>query len=327
MNDLRICFLGDFENRLDEGMTNVSFHLYNQIKKKYSNTLYINLNEIFSIKFWKKIKKFNPHLIHLVSGPTIKLMILLKIVQIICNSKTVVSATKSSLSTSFKKISKIFKPNLIIVNSKNSETFFQSINYETKFLPNGVDTKKFMPITNETKNQLRKKYNIDQNEFVILHVGPLMKGRNQRVLLNINDVRILLVLSLTNKSDDIEIKKLNQKNVTILREYFPNIEEIYQLSDAYVFPIFEGFHSIETPLSVLEALSCNLPVITSRYGGGLEKILHQGEGLIFVDNFEQINDSILKLKSTNICNTRKKVEKFTWSEIAEKIMKEYEKLL
>ena len=57
MKELKICFLGNFENRLDEGMTNVSFHLYEQIKKKYSNTLYVNLNEIFSVKSWKTIKK------------------------------------------------------------------------------------------------------------------------------------------------------------------------------------------------------------------------------------------------------------------------------
>ena len=139
-----------------------------------------------------------------------------------------------------------------------------------------------------------------------MHVGPLIKGRNQRSLLKIKNVRILLVLSLTNKSDDNEIEKLEQENVTILKEYFENIEEIYQLSDAYIFPIFEGFHSIEIPLSVLEALSCNLPVITSRYGGGLENFLKEGDGLIFVDNFEQINDSILKLKNENNINTRKK---------------------
>ena len=326
MNDIRICFLGNYENRLDEGMTNVSFHLYEEIKKKYSNTLYLNLNQIFSIKFWSKIRKFNPDLVHLISGPTIKLLILLKIIQIICHSKIIVSSTKLSLTTSFKKFSKFFKPNLVIVNSKKSELFFQSINFKTKFFPNGVNTEKFFPVTNEKKKELRKKYNLNQDEFIVLHIGPLIKGRNQRALLDLEKIRVLLVLSLTNKSDEIEIKKLKHKNVTIFREYFPNIEEIYQLSDAYIFPIFEGFHSIEIPLSVLEALSCNLPVITSRYGGGLESFLREGNGLIFVNNFDEIKDSLSKLKQENNFNTRKKVENFTWTKIAEKIMIEYKGL-
>jgi glycosyltransferase involved in cell wall biosynthesis len=326
MNKLKICFLGDFENRLDEGMTNVSFHLYEEIKKEYPNTVYLSLKQIFSPKFWKQIRKFNPDLVHLVSGPTVRLLILLKIIQITCKSKTVVSSTKSSLKGSFKKISKFLKPNLVIVNSKKSEDFFKSINFKTKFFPNGVDTRKFIPVTKEQKNQLRKKFNIQQNEFVVLHVGPLIKGRNQRALLELENIRLLLVLSLTNKSDEIEIKKLTKNNVTIYTEYFPNIEEIYQLSDAYIFPIFDGFHSIETPLSVLEALSCNLPVISSRYGGGLESFLEEGDGLIFVDNIENTKRSLSKIKTENNFQTRKKIEKFTWSEIAKKIIFEYNEL-
>ena len=76
----------------------------------------------------------------------------------ICKSKTIVSSTKSSLSSSFRIISKIINPNLIIVNSEKSKLFFQSINYETKFLPNGVDIEKFKPVSNELKKDLRKKY-------------------------------------------------------------------------------------------------------------------------------------------------------------------------
>ena len=39
------------------------------------------------------------------------------------------------------------------------------------------------------------------------------------------------------------------------------------MSDLYVFPVVNNTEAIDMPLSVLEAMSCSLPVISTRFGG------------------------------------------------------------
>ena len=74
-----------------------------------------------------------------------------------------------------------------------------------------------------------------------------------------------------------------------------NIEEVYALSDCYVFPTppMNKINSIEIPLSVLEAMACNLSVITTKFGA-LPKVFEEGDGLIFVDDGEDGERAIRK---------------------------------
>lgn len=325
MKNLKICILGSYENRLDEGMANVSFHIYKNLKTIYPNTILLNVANAFSLGFWKTVLNTKPDIIHLIPGPTFKLLLLAKIIKKLTNSIEIVSATKNALTSSFRVFSKVLKPDLVIVNSENSETFFKSFYYKTKFLPNGVDTNKFVGVDGNKKIELRKKYGLEQDDFIILHVGPLVRGRNQRTLLEIPDVKILLVLSLTNSSEEKEFQKLSKPHVIIWKKFLPNIEEIYQLSDLYIFPVFDRFQSIEIPLSILEAMSCNLPVITSRYGGGLERIIKEENGLIFIENLNQLKEAVSKIRAKKSqINTRNKVENLSWKNIVNEIATIYE---
>lgn len=324
---MKICVLGSYKGVLDEGMANVSFHIYNNLKKIYPQTIFVNIQDVTKSNFWKTITNFKPDILHLVPGPTTKGLTLSKIIQKKTDCFLVVSSTRMALPNYFKIFSKLLKPNLVIVNSRKSQEFYEKNAYKTKFLPNGVDVEKFKQITAEEKIKLRQKYGIEKNQYVILHIGPIIKGRNQRSLLDVPDVKILLVASTTNPSDNTEISKLNKANVTVWKKFFPNVEEIYQLSDLYVFPIFEDLNSIEIPLSVLEAMSCNLPVVTTRYGG-LESILEEGDGLFFVNNPKELKKTIVSVKDKNLSvKTRDKVLNYSWENIVNQLAQFYQELV
>ena len=62
-------------------------------------------------------------------------------------------------------------------------------------------------------------------------------------------------------------------------EYITHLEEIYALSDCYVFPTTDRRYCVEMPLSVLEAMSCNLPMLTTRFGA-LPGVFEEASGLI-----------------------------------------------
>ena len=136
------------------------------------------------------------------------------------------------------------------------------------YLKTGVDVRQFCPVSPEKKTALREKYGLDPTRKILLHVGHLKEGRNLRALLEAPaDWQVLLaVSSFTKQEKDLRRDLEAAGNITILDAFLPNPEELYQLSDAYLFPVREACNSIDAPLSCLEAATCGLPVITTAYG-------------------------------------------------------------
>jgi glycosyltransferase involved in cell wall biosynthesis len=326
---MRICILGSYSGLADEGMANVSYNLYHSLKLLHSSSEVVlaDLNDIRKMNFWKKIISSKPDIIHYVPGPTLRGLAFAKILQILTRSKLVITATKPLLPNYFKRIAWLFRPDIIIVQSDRTESLFRSVKYNTTFIPNGVDTQRFVPADLSRKKKLRKEYNFYDNDFIVLHVGPLKKGRNQKALLSqLERDKILLITSITNPSEEEIYQDLmkTSTNVTIWMKYFPNIQEIYAIADVYVFPVFQELNSIEMPLSVLEAMSCNLPVITTRYGG-LNKVLEGGEGLFFIQDEAEIKGIVSEIKKGGTkVNTREKIMRLSWDAVAVAISNVYE---
>lgn len=71
---------------------------------------------------------------------------------------------------------------------------------------------------------------------------------------------------------------------------------------------------MDFPLSVLEAMGCNLPVVAYPYGG-LPLALEPGEGLVFVESDEAMLSAIESVKRIPVA-TRKKAEPYAWEHVA-----------
>ena len=97
----------------------------------------------------------------------------------------------------------------------------------------------------------------------------------------------------------------------------PNIEEIYQLSDAYFFPVVAHGNCIDVPLSCLEAAACNIPVVTTRYG---EMSTFQGkEGFWFIDSFdrEHLNQIVSTAIFAENSSSRESILEYDWNNAIE----------
>jgi glycosyltransferase involved in cell wall biosynthesis len=76
-------------------------------------------------------------------------------------------------------------------------------------------------------------------------------------------------------------------------------------------------------------MSCNLPVVTSRYGG-LERILQVGDGLSYIQNEDEIRKIVSELKENGIVggiHTREKVLKFSWNNVSNDLASVYVSLI
>ncbi|MFX0206726.1 MAG: glycosyltransferase family 4 protein [Candidatus Hodarchaeota archaeon] len=341
---MRICIIGDCSGNIDEGMKKTALYLNSELSKKHQ-VLLANPRTTFSQRFWRNIKHFEPQIVHYVPGPSIFSFMIVKALATYCrNTKTVMSALHpcfyglrglkygpyNAISSISSNLIPIFKPDLILIQSSWSERMFTKLGCRTQRLPNGVDTDRFIPVSTTTRKELRKKYGINEDKFLICHVGSLKKWRNVSLLkkLQKENNQVLVVGSTSTGRDKKLCQELQQEeNCLVWTDYVEDMEEIYALSDCYVFPTMEErIGSIEMPLSVLEAMSCNLPVISTKFGG-LPEFFQEGDGLFFVNSEDDFHHGIKRVKNRDVeIRTRKQVLPYSWENIAERLENIYQQL-
>lgn len=322
---MKLCIVGHFKRNFDEGATNVGKYIANELEYNGIQVRKINILDIFSMR---NIKAFNPDIIHYILSPTIIGFISVKLLSFVQpRAKVLISAIHPAI-LDWKFLS-LFRPDLVLVQSYKSEKVFRSIGCRIAFLPNGVDTTRFQAVDATTKRKLREKYDVPQDKFIILHLASLKKQRNLGVFIKLQkqeDNKLIIIGRENEDSDKQVVNELQEAGCTVWIKHFPNIEEIYNLSDCYVFPTIDKKACIETPLSVLEAMSCNLPIITTRFGA-LPEVFDGTDGLFFVEDNNEIYQAIQSIKKGSIeIKTRDKVLPYSWDTIAETLKEIYTEL-
>lgn len=206
----------------------------------------------------------------------------------------------------------------VFTQSAKAASNTSALGFRTSCLPPGVDISKFHPVDPAVKLRLRAKYGVPAEPFTILHVGHLASSRNLDILATVAqrpDTQVILVASTSTPQDAALKKRLGEAGVVIFDRVLPRIEELYQLSDAYVFPVLDPAGAIEMPLSVFEAMACRIPVLTTPFGD-LQDVLPPRSGVIFwrsVDELTRGLDAVRKGSLTIADDARDGVEQFGWN--------------
>jgi len=324
---MKICFVGHYtarpDNTGDLGTKHVGFEIARRVSERHE-TIEINIREPLS---WRRAKPFQPQIIHFILGPSMLGLLAARLFALYCSdARTVLSAPNPDLPSW--RLGAFFRPNLVLVQSYESESVFRNMGCATLFLPNGVDVERFLPASPRRKMQLREKYGIGRESFVILHVGPIIKRRNIEFLANVQNANNQVIVIGRMPADKHLHQVLIDAGCIVLIEYLEHIEEIYALSDCYVFPTPPANKeaSIEIPLSVMEAMSCNLPVITTTFGA-LPRALEQGGGLVFVDCEDDLFQELDTVQEGLEIGTRDKALPYAWPNIVHRIHDIYEGLV
>jgi len=178
-------------------------------------------------------------------------------------------------------------------------------------------------------------------EGIILFVGRIVpiKGIDKLLmalnhLKNIERLRLLVIGGDKNCQDEVNrLRRLSkslkiESSVTFLglveQEKLPYF---YSAADVCVFPShYESFG-----LVALESLACGTPVVATDVGG-IRSVVRDGEtGYIVLDNVPQLLAEKITLalstpraKTDASCSIRESVFKFSWSNIAEATLQEYQ---
>ena len=230
----------------------------------------------------------------------------------------------------------LLKADLILTQSTRFEEFFKEKGFRVKFFPNGVDCDKFSPVAQTEKLQLRRKFALPEDKRIVLHVGHIKANRSLEIfreIQKIDDVQVVIVGGTTERADEALKKDLQKSGIKIYQEFFEDVSQFYKMSDLYVFPLKNVYHelpksynqvgAVDIPLSILEAMGCNLPVITRPFGA-LARIFQSGDGLLFCRADADILNAVKEASNGLLCNTREMVLPHDWDKLVERLEKIYQ---
>jgi len=342
---LKICIVSEAIKRpFDEG---VKIFVYNLIKElaKHSTVMGLSRSASFeggiekfctkalpenklllSLYLWKKIKVFKPDLIYYIptACATVFGFLRAKILKFYGNgAKTVmITLQPREYSAISKKIIPFIVPDLVLAQSAKTRNVLYSLGCKVKIIATGVDLQKYTPVSKKVKDSLRKKHGFPANKFIVLHVGHINRNRNAQIMKDIQDihgVQAIIVGSTSYPEDRYLAEELKKANVIVINSYIENIEEIYQSVDCYLFPVFSEGACTEIPLSVFEAMACNLPIVSTKFRG-LPHVVKTQDDFAYVNTMDDVIPKIKSIRQIARPQTRYLIERYSWENVIKQVV-------
>jgi glycosyltransferase involved in cell wall biosynthesis len=287
----KVVFITEYLNPpYDEGIKKTAYNLWLELGKKYEllaicrhgfekeNLHIVNTNALyFSAEVKSLIKNFKPDaLVYLpFQSSTFASYLRLKVLAAFAKKArpVFIALQPKPLKKWQQGFVKFIKPKMALTPSPTLKQFWDTIEVPNKIIPLLTDLTIFKPIGDiTTKEKLRKKYSLPVEATVISHMGHLNEGRNLQTLIPLQQAgfQVVILGSSSTPTDAVGTKSIKNtllaSGIIIIDRFIKHIEEMYQLSDIYIFPVVKKNSSIGMPLSILEARACGIPVITTNYG-------------------------------------------------------------
>lgn len=213
------------------------------------------------------------------------------------------------------------RPRLILVQSLAMAETLSGMGCRVQQVRSGVDHDRFTPVSPGERERLRRELRLPAEAFIVLHAGHINEGRNIGLLAGVQRAGCQAVLlgSTSTEQDERLAHELEKDGVLVLRRFVNRVERYYQAADCYLFPVSSDTGAIAVPLSVLEAMSCNLPVVTTPYGD-LPNLFAPGAGLAFAGNNAELLAAVLDVRRHPGADTRSRVLSHTWPAVAQDIL-------
>lgn len=209
---------------------------------------------------------------------------------------------------------------------------------------NGIDTEYFSPqsVSEEKKNELRKTLKIDNDDFIFIFVGRIVKDKGINELVeafvqlskNKKNIKLLLVGSFDSNLNPIKLESQEQIKthpLIIHTGYQKDVRPYFAIANVLTFPSYrEGFPNV-----VMQAGAMGLNCIVSDINGCNEIIKDHHNGLIIPPKntemlytkmlwlFENKDENIKMSQITRYSIKENYERKYVWGEI----LKEYKSII
>lgn len=176
---------------------------------------------------------------------------------------------------------------------------------EYRAVVHGVDRRKFKPegqgVHGPAPGEAQGTRNGAGELPTFLHVGHVRRNRGLDVLCDVQrslsgSARVVVVASQVIETDEDLLSELADAGVTVEIGYVSDLPAYYRAAALYLFPVpNEERGAVDLPLSVLEALACGTPVLSTPFGA-LPECLAGVPGVRFSErgDFSRICEEIVR---------------------------------
>jgi glycosyltransferase involved in cell wall biosynthesis len=171
--------------------------------------------------------------------------------------------------TAVRKLPVRFSPTVGAFASQRLRDAHPNVSRVSHTFPPAVDSVRFHP-SDAPRGRLRDELGLPAANPMVLHVGHLRRSRGLEPLAELASdpaITVVLIASTSTEPEADVVDMLQDSGVIIKREFLPDIHRWYQAADVYLFPVSDLQGSIEVPLTVLEALACGVPIVSTPFGG------------------------------------------------------------
>ncbi len=222
-------------------------------------------------------------------------------------------------------------PSQWLANTASLSAMLECPSEKITAIPNGVNTSFFKPASNEEKLLVRRKLNLDQDTLVLMfsaaNLTNAAKGFTEFLQLceglQGKGIRVSAII-IGDKRGAEFVSSVNTTYLGFLGHKEP-LRDAYWAADIYV----TTSHEENLPTTIMESLSCGVPVAAFKVGGIPEMIVEEQTGVLSdLLNVEELTDKVaLFIKSAIVQNsteTREKCKKFAENHYSDAVIaKEY----
>lgn len=230
---------------------------------------------------------------------------------------------KTIIKNILRPFSKVYATDYFACSEKAGRWLFGNKTFnegKVTIIPNAIDIEKFK-FDEIKRKEIRKKYNINDNDFVIGHVGRFVKQKNHKFLIKLfyeikkeRPYSKLLLIGDGPLRSKIEmmVNKLNLQDSVIFCGVQEHTEWYYNAMDCFVFPsLYEGLGMV-----VVEAQINGLRCVVSREVPNDTIVTKNNNSLTFCENLQDYKISVINLIKKYSIESRKQVNCLNYYDIS-----------